>query len=61
MSMLLTTPDDQRWQDVACVIETFTGQAQALSNMGSRESQRVTRFGQATCQIEEAVASLAQR
>lgn len=55
------TPDEQRWRELARVIENLTGQAQALADTGGRESERVTSLEQATHQVQEAVASLAQR
>lgn len=53
--------DDERWQQLARVIENLSGQVHQLADAGGRESERVTTLEQTARQIQETVAGFAQR
>lgn len=61
MSTTTGTLDEQPWRELARVIETLSGQVQALVNMGGGEADRATSLDQATRQVQETVANFAQR
>lgn len=56
-----TCPGNQRWLELARVIENLGGQVRALADVGGHEFERVTGLEQTARQIQEAVAGLAQR
>lgn len=55
-----TAPDDQRWLELARVIEDLSRQVHALADTRGRSSMRVGGLEKTTCKIQEAVAGLAQ-
>lgn len=54
-------PDDQRWINLARIIESLSGQVRALADAGGREAERACGLEQAACRVQETVAYLAQR
>lgn len=61
MATLGNVPDEQRWQELARVTETLTGQVPALAEAGGHEIDRCTGLEHTAGKIQEAVAGLFQR
>lgn len=59
--MATKTPDDQRWIELARIIESVGRQVQALADAGGSETERVGGLEQTNRSIQEAVQNLAQR
>lgn len=55
-----TTTGDQRWMELARIIESLSGQVLALDEAGGRESERVGGIEQAIRLIQKAIQNMAQ-
>lgn len=56
--MSANTADDERWVDMARIVESLGSQVQALADAGGREAEHVGGLGQATRSLQEALQSL---